>query len=436
MTQLINHFLTAVLLISFATAGAAAQDNRVIGSIEFVGLKQVTAEDAIATSGLIVGEPFKVEAVDAAAQKLVDSGIFKQLGYRTRTVGNKVTITFEIEEAKSDEAPVVFDNFIWFTDEQLLTSIHQLVPTFYGRIPNEGKLPESIAAALQQLLNDQKIPGKVEYTAAQDLSGHLTGHVFSVTGIKMQNCKFIFPGAKNIPEDKLREVSQREMGEADYSREVVRGFASLKLISMYREVGQLQAKFADPIGKPDQSCKNGVEVTIPVTEGLIYSFSSPEWYGMSALTVDQLNDLLGMKAGEVANGIKFDRGVVGVQKAYGQFGYIEARIRPQAEFDDSTQRVTYKISVSEGPQYRMGSLFYKGLSERDAQAFRAAWRLRRGQVFDATYHDEFFKTDARSILLRLAAERQATGKQPPKLDIKRSANRETLTVDVTFELTN
>lgn len=434
MTRLINHLLILFLLFTTAAAVLAAQDGRVIARIEFEGLQQITPEEALATSELKTGQPFKVEEADAAAQRLLDSGIFKQIGYRTRTVGNRVTITFQVEEARGD-SPVIFDNFIWFTEEQLLDAVRKEVPSFAGSAPNVGKMPEAITRALQQLLAEQKIPGKVEYLASQDLSGRMLGHVFSVTGVKMPICTVHFPGAKNVSEEKLAGTA-KELSDANYSSELVRGFSGMKLFALYREVGQLRAKFAAPVGKPDPKCKNGVDVTIPVAEGLIYSWGQTDWSGTNALTGDQLSEILGAKQGDLANGLKFDKGVLAVMKAYGRQGYLDMRVRPTPEFDDSAQKVTYKIEVREGPQYRMGSLLFKGLTERDAKVLRDAWRLKRGEGFDQGYLDEFFKNDSRNVMQRLFEERRALGKPPPQLDTKLNPNKETLTVDVTLELAN
>ena len=437
MTRLINHFLILILVCTTGAVLCAAQAERVIARIEFEGLQQVKPEEALATSGLKVDQPFKVQQVDEAAQRLLDSGIFKQIGYRTRTVGSKVTITFQVEEARSGDAPVVFDNFIWFTPEQLIDAVRREVPSFAGRLPNEGKTPEAITRALQQLLDDQKVPGKVEYAASQDLAGRvLLAHVFSVANLKMPICTIHFPGAENVSETKLLAVA-RELSDADYSSELVRGFAGMKLYALYREVGQLRAKFATPVGKPDPNCKNGVDVTIPVTEGSIYSWGPTVWSGMAALTTDQLSETLGIKEGTVANGVKFDQGIMAIVKAYGRQGFLEARVRPTPEFDDSARKVTYKIDVREGSQYHMGSLHFKGLAERDARALRDAWRLKRGEVFDQGYYMEvFFKEDTGPALQRLLEERRSLGKPAPRLETKLDANKESLTVDVTLELAN
>jgi outer membrane protein assembly factor BamA len=201
-------------------------------------------------------------------------------------------------------------------------------------------------------------------------------------------------------------------------------------------VGQLRAKFATPVGKPDPKCKNGVDVTILVEEGLIYSWGQIDWSGANALTSDQLSGILAVRQGDVANGLKFDKGVMAVMKAYGRQGYLDVRVRPTPEFDDSAQKVTYKIEVREGPQYRMGGLLFKGLAERDARGLRDAWRLKRGEVFDQDYLAEFFKNDSRNALQRLFEERRVVGKPPPQLDAKLNPNKENLTVDVTLELAN
>ena len=434
MKRLTNHLLM-LLTLTAAAAFAFAQDARVISRVEFEGIQQVAAEEALATSGLKAGQPFKLEEIDAAAQRLLDSGIFKQIGYRTRTAGNKVTIIFQVEEAGGGDLPVVFDNFIWFTEEQLMEAVRREVPLFAGRAPNVGKMPEAITRALQQLLDEQKIPGKAEHLASQDISGRMLAHIFSVTGVKMPICTLRFIGAKNLPEAKLAGIA-KELSDTDYSSELVRGFSGMKLIAAYREAGQLRAKFAPPIGKPDPRCKGGVEVTLPVDEGLIYSWSGIDWTGATALTPDQLNSVLGIKPGEIANGLIFDRGLIDVAKAYGREGYIEARMKPVPEFDDNARTVKYKIDVREGPQYRMGGLFFKGLSERDAKGLRDAWRMKRGDIFNQGYLDEFFKREARSVMQRLFEERGATSKPPPRIETHLKPNKETLTIDVTLELTN
>jgi outer membrane protein assembly factor BamA len=144
--------LSTICLSILVTTTTFAQVGQKVAKIDIEGLQTLTAETVIATSGLKMGEPFSVDALDAAAQRLVDSGLFKKVGYRTRNAGANVTITFQVEEIKGQSSPVAFDNFIWFSDEELAAAIKREVPSFNGSAPDVGNTNEAIKKALQHLL--------------------------------------------------------------------------------------------------------------------------------------------------------------------------------------------------------------------------------------------------------------------------------------------
>src|SRR5687767_7319475 len=97
--------LSPICVIILVTAAVFAQTARKIAAIETEGLQTLTTETVIATSGLKIGDTFSVDATDAAAERLVSSGLFKKVAYRTRYAGANVTITFQLEEAKVNRHP-------------------------------------------------------------------------------------------------------------------------------------------------------------------------------------------------------------------------------------------------------------------------------------------------------------------------------------------
>ena len=144
---------TAILtLVLLSTSPCQAQKQATLRRIEFVGLRKLTAQQVIEASGLKVGDTFTLEVIDAAAEKLMQSGLFKKLGYRVRTVNDDATIIFEVEEA-SRNLPVVFENFVWFSEAEITRTIRQDVPFFDGTAPEAGTTTDKIAAALQRLLS-------------------------------------------------------------------------------------------------------------------------------------------------------------------------------------------------------------------------------------------------------------------------------------------
>jgi outer membrane protein assembly factor BamA len=223
--------------------------------------------------------------------------------------------------------------------------------------------------------------------------------------------------------------------DLEYSRQSAMTFPKFGLYPIYREVGHLRASFGLPVVKPDKNedCE-GVDLTIPVNEGAVYSWTKAEWSGNQVLSPKELDDALGMKPGEVANGKKFDKGLSDVRQAYGKRGYIEARVDPTPEFDEGAPKVTFKIAVNEGPQYRMGTVEFKGISPVDAALLAEKWTLKSGEVYDRTYTARFFRVDASEIMSRIARERQAQGKPLPSIDTQERPNSQTLMVNLTIQI--
>jgi outer membrane protein assembly factor BamA len=424
MTKTLSTICVSILL----TTAVLAQAGRKIGAIETEGLQSLTTETVIATSGLKVGDAFSVEATDAAAERLLSSGLFKNVGYRTRTVGNNVTITFQLEEVKGQTSPVVFDNFIWFSDEELAAAIKREVPAFNGSAPDIGNTNEAIKKALQNFLAERKLPGQVEYNLTE------REHLFRVAGVPMKICTLHFPGAQSVSEEKLIQAARSSM-DPEYSRQSAATFPKYGLYPIYRELGHLRASFGAPVAKvaANGGCE-GVDLTIPVNEGAKYTWARAEWSGNQVLPAKELDDALGMKAGEVANGKKFDKGLHEVEEAYGKHGHIEAHMNPKPEFDDAGPNVTFKIAVNEGPQYRMGTVEFKGFSADDAFILGKKWGLKSGEVYDRSYAGQFFRADAREIMSRIAQERQSQGKPLPNLGTRETPDRQALIVNLTIEI--
>jgi outer membrane protein assembly factor BamA len=223
--------------------------------------------------------------------------------------------------------------------------------------------------------------------------------------------------------------------DPDYSRQSTKTFPKYGLYPIYREVGHLRASFGAPVAKPNSNggCE-GVDLTIPVNEGPKYLWTKPEWSGNQVLSAAELDDALGMKPGEVANGKKFDKGLTEVQIAYGKSGHIQSHAKPEPEFDDAASKVTFKIALNEGPQYRMGTVEFNGFSADDAARLSKKWGLKSGEVYDQTYAGRFIRAEMGEIMYRIANERRSQGKPVPSIGTRERPNRQTLIVNLTMEL--
>ena len=150
--------LFAACLLVLAPFARAQQPQQPIklDKIEFRGLERVKEPEALEKSALTIGQTVSIDDVEAAANRLLESGLFTNLSYKIKGTTDKALLTFEVVERKWT-MPVAFDNFVWFTDEELNAAVRRKLPAFDGTAPEAGGVTEQIRQALAELLSERKI---------------------------------------------------------------------------------------------------------------------------------------------------------------------------------------------------------------------------------------------------------------------------------------
>lgn len=426
-----NFCVSLLVLCTLWPALAPGQERLTLERIEFVGQKRLSTSQLTSLSELKIGQVVDRDTFDAAAGKLLQSGLLRRLSYRVRSAKGRATITFQVEEAAAN-LPVVFENFVWFTEEELLSAIRTDVPFFNGTAPAAGETLDKMTAALQHLLDQRRITGRVE--AVPSLTGEKYQLIFTVKGAKVPVCAIHFPGAKAIPEAELIKASQPIL-KAEYSEKDVAAFPQASLLPLYRHLGHLRAQFQTPTAVFESSaqCPSGVVVTIPVEEGSAFTWGRSEWNGNEKLTVDELAAALGMNPGEIADGTKIDNGLKQIRLAYARRGHITAQVKESFDVEPTSSQVNYKFFINEGPRYFMGDLIINGVTQTDADQLKAKWKLGTNTVFDETYIDEFRQTVMPDFIRGLAQRSPARARVKAEFETRPDAVRNTVDVVITFK---
>jgi len=101
--------------------------------------------------------------------------------------------------------------------------------------------------------------------------------------------------------------------------------------------------------------------------------------------------------GEPANTIQLDADLKRIQELYGSRGFVTATIKVNAQLDSLADTATYQLEVHEGPVYRMGELAFRGIDNNLEARLRAVWKIRPGDVYDASYLEQYLP-QARKLL--------------------------------------
>jgi outer membrane protein insertion porin family len=373
-------------------------------AVKVTGTKRFTSDEVAAASGLPVGTIAHEEDFRKAARQLGESGAFNSIAFTFSYSGAGTKLEFQVTDADKF-VPAGFTDFVWFTDEELRRKLHQHIPLFSGDLPTTGRMADQVSDVLQALLVENGIPGYVEYQRKTDKSQHLEAIDYNVAGVSIRIRHLEFPGAGGAALASL-ESSAEKLTDREYSREFMNSFIGRTLLPTYHERGYLKAACVPPqpkVVKSDAESSSGrpqptfVDVTFAVTPGIQYKLSGMGWSGNKGVAADALQPLLHGKAGEPANMVQLEDDLHTVQELYGSRGYILASVKVQAQFDDAAGTVVFHLAVDEGSVYRMGELEFRGIDNNLTARLRAAWKIRPGDVYDATYLKQFLP-QARKLL--------------------------------------
>jgi outer membrane protein assembly factor BamA len=176
----------------------------------------------------------------------------------------------------------------------------------------------------------------------------------------------------------------------DYSRHFVAGYAVATLVPLYRHYGYWRAAFREPVPVLGgaQGCQ-GLTVTLTADESSPFSWDRAEWNKATLMSAAELDAILGMKSGNVADGSKIRTGLEAVHMAYGRRGYVLEKDTSTPVLDDATRHAMFQIAIDEGPQFHMGTITIEGVPARDSEVVTGRWRLKAGDIYDAEYLSEF-----------------------------------------------
>jgi len=242
------------------------------------------------------------------------------------------------------------------------------------------------------------IPGNVEYERAGNTNAPVDSIVYRVSEVVIQIRNVEFTGADQAELPALREAARRVF-DREYSRSVLHALVEHQLLPVYYARGFLKAAFGEPqpvvVKKPGADSEDGprnltiVDVTFTVASGRQYKIKDLQWSGNQLFSTDILQKMVHAKPGETANTVRIGDDLKEIQKLYGSRGYVAAKIEPDIQLDHAASTALVRLDVKEGAQYHMGELEFRGLDNSLTAKLRNAWKIRAGEVYDATYLSEY-----------------------------------------------
>jgi outer membrane protein insertion porin family len=370
-------------------------------SIRVTGSQRYTPEEVIVATGLQNGSPGTDDDFKLVAKRLSESGAFAEVtyGFSRSPAGTKLDLQLQ------DSAQFVsarFDNFVWWSDDELRQSLQKRLPLFKGELPASGNLPDDLGDALQAILVEHNLPGHVDYLRQAKDGGPLEAIAYTVSGVNVTIRKLEFPGASDADLPRLEAAGKQLLG-ADYLQSRMRTVAAMDLRPVYLQQGYLQAEFGDPAPAITSSKDADFEITVrqPVAPGPQFHVGDIQLTGTQGFSADQLAKALHLQPGQLADVVQLQKDLDEIRKLYGTRGYMKAASTFEPQLDVPSRTANFTIRIQEGDIYRMGDLTLEGLDQPTTATFQTRWNLRKGEVFDASYLERFAQESIQFLPARL-----------------------------------
>lgn len=216
----------------------------------------------------------------------------------------------------------------------------------------------------------------------------------------------------------LNLFRQKKFVETDFEDDLNR------IIEKYNEKGYRDAKIlADSVVPYDD---NTVDVYITLEEGKKYYINDISWVGNTVYPTALLNEVLGIKKGDVYNQKLLKKRTSededAVANMYMNRGYLFYDMVP-IERNVKGDSIDLEMQMIEGPQARINNVIINGNDRLYEKVIRRELRVKPGELF------------SKDDLMRSAREIAQTGHfNPENMDIRPEPNQENGTVDILFNL--
>ena len=418
------HRVFAALLLLAPLAAAHAQYS--IASVTFRHADPYAPAELLAVSGLEAGQLLTVDSLGNAAHHLLDTGLFADATIDYTGTGKAHGIVVVLKPIPLDNLlPASFENFVWFTPDELTAGIHAHVPLYRGAASDAGTLPDDIQSALQQMLVAKGITATLSHEIIEPTNTHpqLTVN-FKVDSPRIVLAKADISGIPEALQPDTLKLLHRVEG-ARYN-EGLTGFTVEDLVLMpAHTAGYLNAKLQD-VQRALAPASNGIAVTYTATlvPGEAYKVSTVTWTPTPIYSAADFTRDTKLHPGDPASDDALRHTEAGISRAYLRQGYIDVYVLPNPVTDATTHTVAYTFTVVPGAVYSLHTLTVNGLPDSARTLLLSNWPMKPGDPYsDLAVADYLAKYVAQPIFREYNAGFKAAG------------NPETHQVDLTLTFT-
>ncbi len=396
---LLKKTLLGVLFI-LSLSKVSAQDESfqngktyILADIEVTGKINYNPQTIITFSGLEKGQKIVVpgEEIRNAINKLWKLGYFNDINLYVNKIQND-SIFLELNII---ELPKLADVKIEGVKKGKIETIIKETELKKGKIVNENLLTTTKNFLENKYKKEGFYNAKIHINTTPDSTDTNVNMVIRIDkGTKVKIKEIIFEGNELISDNKLKK-SLKKTKEINRFR-ILKGSKYIKsnyeedkknLVNKYKERGYRDARIIDDSlwYNPE---KNTLSLKINVEEGKKYYFRNIRFLGNSVYTDQQLHQMLGIKKGDVYNGVLLQKRIADesspdsddITNLYQNNGYLFSNINT-VEVKTENDSIDFEIRINEGPIAYFNKISVVGNTKTNDQVIYRELKTKPGQKY-------------------------------------------------------
>jgi outer membrane protein assembly factor BamA len=378
----------AVLLLTGPVLGPASAQTYNPKSIRFVSTdpsEHLDSAELLRISGLQQGAPLTKDDIEAALQKIGESGAFADLSYTVNAAGLTIKLT---PAAGGQPLPIRFVNFAWWDHDELLKILEQRIPLFHGTLPLQGNQTGQVEDALVALLSEKGIPdARVTALPSSDTPSEAMNAVaLSISSPAILVGEVHFDGAVPALAEKFTTLAH-ELADRNFDLREVNTTIRDSAQTIFADAGYLDAINDPPVFAPPRKDLGGyvVDVQVPLHPGALYQIGSVAIHPEPPLADSDLRAALPFKTGDPASPSGVRNAVSALAQVYGDRGFLQARASATLDKNVSNHTVNYSFTFSPGAQFHLASIDASALPTELQQEFSSLWHVAPGALVDKDF---------------------------------------------------
>lgn len=366
----------------------------ILAGVEVTGKVSFNEQTVITFTGLEIGSKIRIpgDEISLAITKLWKLGLFNDVNFYVKKIEGE-TIFLELELY---ELPKLNDIKIKGIKKGKREDVVKETELNKGKIVNDNLITNTKNYIENKFKKDGYFNTKVTInTLADSTNTKVDMVVFIDKGEKVKISAINFVGNEQLTDKKLKKSFKNTKEKKSYRVFKASKFVKDKykedlgtLVTNYKEKGYRDARVVSESVVYDKET-NKINIDVNIEEGQKYYFGDIRFLGNTVYTDQVLNSILGIKRGEIYNGVLLEKRIADktspdaedVSNLYQNNGYLWSNINP-VEVKTENDTIDFEIRISEGPIAYFNNITVRGNDKTNDKVIYRELRTRPGEKWN------------------------------------------------------